>query len=94
MRNLVISTYVHPLVPCEMHTLVPSKIYQLVPRSHIKTLTNVFKSMPQRILWKSDIERIDDLPPNVKLASWLPQQDVLGSYLPDEFIDNGKSLLN
>ena len=49
--------------------------------SHKGTLFNVFKAMPQRILWKSDVESFDDLPSNVKLSKWLPQQDVLGKLL-------------
>lgn len=39
----------------------------------------VFKSLPQRVLWKYESEDdMPDLPSNVKLGRWLPQQDILG----------------
>lgn len=39
----------------------------------------VFRQLPQRILWKWEVdEEMPDLPSNVKLARWLPQQDILG----------------
>ena len=38
----------------------------------------VFGSLEQRVLWKTDEETMDDLPPNVRLSKWLPQQDILG----------------
>lgn len=39
----------------------------------------VFKQLPQRVLWKWEGEdNMIDLPSNVKLSKWLPQQDLLG----------------
>ena len=38
----------------------------------------VFGSLQQRVLWKWDSDSMDDLPPNVRLSKWLPQQDILG----------------
>lgn len=38
----------------------------------------VFGSLKQRVLWKWDKDTMDDLPPNVRLGKWLPQQDILG----------------
>jgi len=39
-----------------------------------------FAQLPYRVLWKweADENSIADLPGNVRLARWLPQQDILG----------------
>jgi glucuronosyltransferase len=39
---------------------------------------SAFAELPQRVLWKWEANHTSDLPDNVKLAKWLPQQDVLG----------------
>jgi glucuronosyltransferase len=36
-----------------------------------------FAELPQRILWKWEADTIPNKPPNVKIARWLPQVDVL-----------------
>ena len=41
------------------------------------------------MLWKWETEQMDDLPPNVKLSKWLPQQDVLGHPKLKFFITHG-----
>ena len=38
-----------------------------------------FAKMPQKILWKSAGDPPSFIPPNVKMAKWLPQNDVLGN---------------
>lgn len=40
-------------------------------------ILNVFRKLPQRVLWKLD-EDIENIPSNVKIAQWFPQQDILG----------------
>ncbi|KAJ8927981.1 hypothetical protein NQ314_019509 [Rhamnusium bicolor] len=43
-----------------------------------RMLMIVFKNLPQRVLWKYEAEDdMPDLPTNVKLGRWLPQQDIL-----------------
>jgi glucuronosyltransferase len=37
-----------------------------------------FAELPQRVLWKWEANYTSDLPSNMKLAKWLPQQDILG----------------
>ncbi|CAG9861575.1 unnamed protein product [Phyllotreta striolata] len=50
----------------------------------------VFKSLPQRVLWKYESdEDMPDLPSNVKLGKWLPQQDILGHPKLKAFITHG-----
>jgi len=37
-----------------------------------------FAELLQHVLWKWEANYTSDLPSNVKLAKWLPQQDILG----------------
>lgn len=39
---------------------------------------SAFAEIPQRVLWKWEANYTSDLPSNMKLAKWLPQQEVLG----------------
>ena len=39
-----------------------------------------FAELPQRILWKWEADTIPNKPPNVKIARWLPQVDVLRKF--------------
>lgn len=44
-----------------------------------RLLMCVFRQLPQRVLWKWEADdNMPDLPINVRLARWLPQQDLLG----------------
>jgi len=49
-----------------------------LPEETRKMFSNVFSRLKQRVLWKWDNETMPDLPANVKLGTWLPQQDILG----------------
>jgi UDP:flavonoid glycosyltransferase YjiC (YdhE family) len=42
--------------------------------------TRAFAQLPYRVLWKWEAgeSSIADLPDNVRLGGWLPQQDILG----------------
>lgn len=40
---------------------------------------DALKRLPQRVLWKQDGDQnMTDIPSNIKLYKWLPQQDLLG----------------
>ncbi|XP_072940025.1 UDP-glucosyltransferase 2 [Epargyreus clarus] len=46
--------------------------------------------LPQRVLWKQDGEQnLTDIPDNVRLYKWLPQQDLLGHPRIKAFITHG-----
>ncbi|XP_047112722.1 UDP-glucosyltransferase 2-like [Schistocerca piceifrons] len=47
-----------------------------------------FRKIPQRVLWKWEAD-MDDLPPNVKVSKWLPQQSVLAHPNVRVFITQG-----
>lgn len=40
----------------------------------------VFSQLPYQVLWKWEEDDMPDLPKNVKLGRWLPQQDLLGMF--------------
>lgn len=48
----------------------------------IETVTmfsNVFKKLPQRVLWKIELKQMPDLPSNVMTKKWVPQLNILGN---------------
>jgi UDP:flavonoid glycosyltransferase YjiC (YdhE family) len=60
-----------------------------MPEKLRKTLVNVFGKLKQKVLWKWETETMEDLPKNVKLGKWLPQQDILGHPKIRMFITHG-----
>ncbi|KRT82423.1 Glycosyltransferase, partial [Oryctes borbonicus] len=54
-----------------------------------RMLLCVFKQLPQRVLWKWEADHMPDVPPNVKLSRWLPQQDILGHPKIRAFVTHG-----
>ncbi|XP_063610712.1 UDP-glycosyltransferase UGT5-like [Penaeus indicus] len=65
--------------------VVPSDM----PEESRQILVKVFGSLKQRVLWKWDQDDMPDLPPNVRLGKWLPQQDILGHPSLKLFITHG-----
>lgn len=47
-----------------------------LPERIQNTFKNVFRQLPQRILWKYEGE-MKDKPDNVMTGNWFPQRDVL-----------------
>lgn len=43
-----------------------------------ETLLNAFKQLKQTILWKFESD-VEELPKNVIVRKWLPQNDVIGT---------------
>jgi UDP:flavonoid glycosyltransferase YjiC (YdhE family) len=50
-----------------------------IPEENKKGLMQAFEELPQRILMKWDSDTLPGKPQNVKVSSWLAQQDVLGN---------------
>ncbi|XP_047498158.1 UDP-glucosyltransferase 2-like isoform X1 [Penaeus chinensis] len=63
-----------------------------MPEEYRQILVKVFGSLKQRVLWKWDREDMPDMPPNVRLGKWLPQQDILGHESLRLFITHGGQL--
>ncbi len=49
-----------------------------MPDHKRRLILGAFAKLKQKVLWKWETETMDDLPKNVKLSKWLPQQDLLG----------------
>lgn len=51
-----------------------------IPESLKKGLLEVFGGLKQTVLWKLE-EELPDLPSNVHILNWAPQQSILGKWL-------------
>lgn len=62
-----------------------------MPEHLRRMLVETFARLPYRVLWKWEAGSIgmDDLPTNVKLSRWLPQQDILGHRKLRAFVTHG-----
>ncbi|XP_063235517.1 UDP-glucosyltransferase 2 [Bacillus rossius redtenbacheri] len=60
-----------------------------MPESLRRLLLRVFAGLPHRVLWKWEGGPMPELPPNVRLARWLPQQDILGHRKLRAFVTHG-----
>lgn len=51
-----------------------------MPEHLRKLFIRTFQKIPYRVIWKYDgsVADMKDLPANVKIGTWLPQQDILG----------------
>ncbi|XP_018563300.1 UDP-glucuronosyltransferase 2B33-like [Anoplophora glabripennis] len=58
------------------------------PEEKLKIIIKVFSKLKQKVLWKYE-DDLPEKPENVKIVSWLPQQDVLGHPNVIAFISHG-----
>ncbi|XP_053674279.1 UDP-glycosyltransferase UGT5-like [Anopheles nili] len=60
-----------------------------LPPEKLAVILKVFGAMKQRVVWKFEDERIQNLPSNVMVRNWLPQSDILGHRNVKVFITHG-----
>lgn len=60
----------------------------IFPKEFTQIFINVFKKLPQRVLWKNEAETLPGLPENVKLVKWVPQIGVIGKYSKNSLNQN------
>ncbi|XP_063828822.1 UDP-glucosyltransferase 2 [Ostrinia nubilalis] len=61
-----------------------------MPLSAHRLFVEALGRLPHRVLWKQDaVENMTDVPSNVRLYKWLPQQDLLGHPKIKAFITHG-----
>uniref|UniRef100_A0A8C7XH39 UDP-glucuronosyltransferase n=1 Tax=Oryzias sinensis TaxID=183150 RepID=A0A8C7XH39_9TELE len=60
-----------------------------MPAEKAKQFFDAFRQIPQRVLWRYTGELPEDMPKNVKVMSWLPQNDLLAHPKIKVFITHG-----
>lgn len=50
----------------------------MMPKEITDTFIRVFSKLPQRLIWKWESDIPENLPENIMMSDWLPQQDLLG----------------
>ncbi|XP_054744472.1 UDP-glycosyltransferase UGT5-like [Anastrepha obliqua] len=60
-----------------------------IPAAKIELLLNAFAQLKQNVLWKFENSSIAQLPSNVKIYKWLPQNDILAHHNLKLFITHG-----
>jgi glucuronosyltransferase len=50
-----------------------------MPKETVDTFFRVFTKLPQRVIWKWEADIPENIPPNIMMVDWLPQQDLLGT---------------
>jgi hypothetical protein len=61
----------------------------LLPKEKREILLNTFSKLKEKVLWKWEEDILPGKPPNVHIAKWLPQQDVLAHPNLKLFITHG-----
>eukprot|EP00092_Neocalanus_flemingeri_P003408 GFUD01003650.1.p1 GENE.GFUD01003650.1~~GFUD01003650.1.p1 ORF type:complete len:432 (-),score=95.64 GFUD01003650.1:147-1376(-) len=59
-----------------------------MPKDKLDIFVETFRSLDMSVIWKWDAE-VPNLPKNVKISSWLPQQDLLGHPNLKVFVTHG-----
>jgi len=60
-----------------------------IPKETLQSFMNVFANLPQKVVWKWEDEVPENLPKNIFMSKWLPQQDLLGHPKAELFITHG-----
>lgn len=60
-----------------------------MPIEKLQIFVEVFRNLKQSVIWKYEGEPLENLPPNVKVGKWLPQNDILAHKNVILFITHG-----
>lgn len=60
-----------------------------LPEKKLKAFIETFRLLPHRVIWKFENDTLDNLPPNVLIKKWLPQNDILAHKNVKLFITHG-----
>lgn len=53
----------------------------LLTEDKIKVILDTLKELPYKVLWKYASDDLPEIPRNVRIINWVPQQDVLSKLL-------------
>ncbi|XDV51485.1 hypothetical protein PO909_020350, partial [Leuciscus waleckii] len=84
VEEFVMGSGEHGIVVFSLGSLVSS-----MPKEKAAIFFKAFSMIPQRVLWRYTGEIPDNVPENVKLMKWLPQNDLLGHPKARAFITHG-----
>nr|XP_045609040.1 UDP-glucosyltransferase 2-like [Procambarus clarkii] len=59
-----------------------------MPSQYRDLFLQAFRRLPQRVIWKYE-EELENVPDNVMISNWLPQQDILAHHRVKVFITHG-----
>ncbi|KAJ4431905.1 hypothetical protein ANN_20511 [Periplaneta americana] len=51
---------------------------EMIDSEKLKLFVDAFSELPLRILWKFETNKMGDLPSNIRIEKWLPQDAILG----------------
>jgi glucuronosyltransferase len=51
-----------------------------MPEEDLKAFMGAFAKIPRKVIWKWEAEIPANLPSNIMMTKWLPQQDLLGIF--------------
>lgn len=60
-----------------------------MPQEKLNAFLSAFGKLKQKVLWKYEDESLENLPPNVMIRKWLPQNDILAHKNIVLFITHG-----
>lgn len=60
-----------------------------MPEKSLQVFLNVFRRLKQRVLWKWEDDQIPNLPSNVLVQKWMPQNDILAHRNTKLFLTHG-----
>lgn len=76
----------HGAIYFSLGTVVKSST---LPKEKLDIFLGAFKNLKQRILWKFEDESLADVPSNVMIRKWMPQNDILSHPNVVLFISHG-----
>ena len=51
-----------------------------MPGEYKKIIVQALSKLPYKVLWKYEDDSLGEIPENIMIRKWMPQQDVLGAY--------------
>ena len=66
-----------PVVYMSLGSIARSSV---MPAEYKKIIVQAFSKLPYKVLWKYEDDSLGEIPENIMIRKWMPQQDVLGAY--------------